>query len=148
MSSSIAVRNELSGGELARAKLAALIVDPDDVVLLDEPTNDLDFDGLEVLERFVAETPSALVVVSHDRAFLENTVERIVEFEAETRTVREFGGSWAEYERLARPGQRSARRRPTRSTSESAIASAACSTTVGHRRGRPARWPTAAGRMR
>jgi ATPase subunit of ABC transporter with duplicated ATPase domains len=92
--------DELSGGELARAKLAALIVDPHDVMLLDEPTNDLDFDGLEVLERFVAQTPSALVVVSHDRAFLESTVERIVEFEAETRTVREFAGSWAEYERL------------------------------------------------
>jgi ATPase subunit of ABC transporter with duplicated ATPase domains len=93
--------DELSGGELARAKLAALIVDPPDVLLLDEPTNDLDFDGLEALERFVTWTASALVVVSHDRAFLESTVERIIEFEAETRTVREFGGSWAEYERLS-----------------------------------------------
>ena len=97
--------DELSGGELARAKLAALIVDPHDVVLLDEPTNDLDFEGLKVLERFVAQTPSALVVVSHDRAFLESTVQRIVEFEAETGTVREFGGSWAEYERLRALGR-------------------------------------------
>src|SRR5215216_4103073 len=71
-----------------------------DVILLDEPTNNLDFDGLELLERFVEETPSALVVVSHDRAFLEQSVERIVEFEAETRKVREFAGSWDEYERL------------------------------------------------
>jgi ATPase subunit of ABC transporter with duplicated ATPase domains len=91
---------ELSGGQLARAKLAALLVDPDDVLLLDEPTNDLDFDGLELLERFVAESPSALVLVSHDRTFLERTVTRVVEFEAETRKVREFAGSWAEYERL------------------------------------------------
>jgi ATPase subunit of ABC transporter with duplicated ATPase domains len=91
---------ELSGGEVARAKLAALLTTDHDVLLLDEPTNDLDFDGLELLERFAAETPSALVIVSHDRAFLEQAVERIVEFEAETRKVREFSGSWDEYERL------------------------------------------------
>jgi ATPase subunit of ABC transporter with duplicated ATPase domains len=91
---------ELSGGQLARSKLAALLVHPSDVLLLDEPTNDLDFDGLQLLERFVAESPSALVLVSHDRTFLERTVTRIVEFEAETRKVREFAGSWAEFERL------------------------------------------------
>jgi ATPase subunit of ABC transporter with duplicated ATPase domains len=90
----------LSGGELARAKLAAVLVADHDVHLLDEPTNDLDFEGLELLERFVAESPTALVLVSHDRAFLESSVTRIVEFEAETRTVRELAGSWAEYERL------------------------------------------------
>jgi ATPase subunit of ABC transporter with duplicated ATPase domains len=90
----------LSGGQLARANLATLLAAEPDVILLDEPTNNLDFDGLELLERFVAETPSALVVVSHDRAFLEQSVERIVEFEAETRRVREFAGSWDEYERL------------------------------------------------
>jgi ATPase subunit of ABC transporter with duplicated ATPase domains len=91
---------ELSGGELARAKLAALLAVDYDILLLDEPTNDLDFEGLALLERFVAGTPSSLVIVSHDRAFLEHTVERIVEFEAETRKVKEFAGSWEEYERL------------------------------------------------
>jgi ATPase subunit of ABC transporter with duplicated ATPase domains len=91
---------ELSDGQLARANLAALLAAEPDVILLDEPTNNLDFEGLELLERFVAETPSALVIVSHDRAFLEQSVERIVEFEAETRKVREFAGSWNEYERL------------------------------------------------
>jgi ATPase subunit of ABC transporter with duplicated ATPase domains len=91
---------ELSGGQLARVKLVALLAADHDVLLLDEPTNDLDFDGLALLERFVAETQSALVIVSHDRAFLEHTVERVVEFEAETRRVQEFVGSWAEYERL------------------------------------------------
>ena len=89
----------LSDGQLARANLAALLAAEPDVILLDEPTNNLDFEGLELLERFVAETPSALVIVSHDRAFLEQSVERIVEFEAETRKVREFAGSWDEYER-------------------------------------------------
>ncbi len=95
----------LSGGEAARAKLAAILLSRFDVLLLDEPTNDLDFDGLELLERFVSSTPSALVLVSHDRAFLEQTVERVVEFEAETRRIREFAGGWSEYERLREAGR-------------------------------------------
>jgi ATPase subunit of ABC transporter with duplicated ATPase domains len=96
----------LSGGETARAKLAAILFSRFDVLLLDEPTNDLDFAGLELLERFVASTSSALVLVSHDRAFLEQAVERVVEFEAETRRIREFAGGWAEYERLRAVGRR------------------------------------------
>ncbi|HZB23437.1 MAG TPA: ATP-binding cassette domain-containing protein [Gaiellaceae bacterium] len=91
-------RTSLSGGEAARAALRAILDADDDVLLLDEPTNDFDFDGLALLERFVERTPSAIVIVSHDRAFLERTVARIVEFEAETRRVREFAGSWQEYE--------------------------------------------------
>jgi ATPase subunit of ABC transporter with duplicated ATPase domains len=97
--------DQLSGGQLARAELGALLAGEHDVLLLDEPTNDLDFEGLAVLERFVAETASALVVVSHDRAFLEHAVDRILEFEAETRRVREFAGSWDEYERLREVGR-------------------------------------------
>ena len=96
----------LSGGEAARAKLATILLSRFDVLLLDEPTNDLDFDGLDLLERFVDSTPSALVLVSHDRAFLEQAVDRVVEFEAETRRIREFAGGWAEYERLREAGRR------------------------------------------
>jgi ATPase subunit of ABC transporter with duplicated ATPase domains len=95
----------LSGGEVARAKLAAILLARFEVLLLDEPTNDLDFDGLDLLERFVSSTSSALVLVAHDRAFLEQTVERVVEFEAETRRIREFAGGWAEYERLRQVGR-------------------------------------------
>jgi ATPase subunit of ABC transporter with duplicated ATPase domains len=97
----------LSGGESTRAKLAAILLSRFDVLLLDEPTNDLDFAGLELLERFVSTTPSALVVVSHDRAFLEHAVNRVLEFEAETRRIREFAGGWAEYERLRALGRSS-----------------------------------------
>jgi ATPase subunit of ABC transporter with duplicated ATPase domains len=100
-------RPGLSGGEAARAALREIFESDDDVLLLDEPTNDLDFDGLRLLERFVARTPAAIVVVSHDRAFLEREVDRIVEFEGETRRVREFAGSWADYER-AREAARAA----------------------------------------
>jgi ATPase subunit of ABC transporter with duplicated ATPase domains len=92
-------RPGLSGGEATRHALYENLDAHDDVFCLDEPTNDLDFSGLALLERFVRRTPSAIVVVSHDRAFLERVVHRIVEFEAGTRRVREFSGGWAEYER-------------------------------------------------
>ena len=95
-----------SGGEAARAALYEVLESDDAVLLLDEPTNDLDFDGLRLLERFVARTASAIVVVSHDRAFLENAVSRVVEFEAETRRVRDFAGSWSDYERARAAARR------------------------------------------
>ena len=71
----------LSGGQAARASLAAILLSRFDVFLLDEPTNDLDFDGLDRLERFVAELPGGAVVVSHDRAFLERVVTRVLELD-------------------------------------------------------------------
>jgi ATPase subunit of ABC transporter with duplicated ATPase domains len=88
----------LSGGEAARVSLAALLLSRFDVLCLDEPTNDLDFDGLERLERFVQRFAGPIVLVSHDRAFLDRTVDRIVAFDAETRAVAEFAGTYAEYE--------------------------------------------------
>ncbi len=86
-----------SGGEAARARLEAILSSDADVLLLDEPTNDLDFAGLELLERFLDRHRGALVVVSHDRALLEGMTQ-IIEFEAETRTVRRFAGGWSEFE--------------------------------------------------
>ena len=88
----------LSGGEAARAALAAILLARFDVFLLDEPTNNLDFAGLERLERFLDGLAAGVVLVSHDRAFLDRTVNRIVEFEAETRQMREYAGTWTEYE--------------------------------------------------
>ena len=66
----------LSGGQAARASLAAVLLSRFDVFLLDEPTNDLDFAGLDRLERFLDEVAGGVVVVSHDRAFLERTITR------------------------------------------------------------------------
>ena len=88
----------LSGGEAARAALAAILLARFDVFLLDEPTNNLDFAGLARLERFLDGLAAGVVLVSHDRAFLDRTVNRIVEFEAETRRVDEYAGTWSEYE--------------------------------------------------
>ena len=87
----------LSGGEAARASLAAILLSRFDVLLLDEPTNDLDFAGLERLEAFVDELPGGVVIVSHDRAFLERTVTRVLELDEHTRSGTEYGGGWLGY---------------------------------------------------
>ena len=87
----------LSGGQGARAALAAILLSRFDVLLLDEPTNDLDFAGLTQLERFLRDLDGALVVVSHDRAFLEATVDRVVELDEHTRRSTEYGGGWLGY---------------------------------------------------
>lgn len=98
---------ELSGGERARADLASILLSRFDLLLLDEPTNDLDFDGLERLERFVDTYSGALVLVSHDRAFLDRTVDRVASIEPDTRIVREWAGGWTDYE-IARGVERTA----------------------------------------
>jgi ATPase subunit of ABC transporter with duplicated ATPase domains len=87
----------LSGGQRARAALAAILLSRFDVLLLDEPTNDLDFAGLSQLEAFVRGLDGALVVVSHDRAFLEATVDRVLELDEHTRKATEYGGGWLGY---------------------------------------------------
>ena len=88
----------LSGGEAARTALAAILLARFDVLLLDEPTNDLDFAGLDLLERFLTRTESALVLVSHDRVLLDRSVTRVVELDEWTRGAREYAGGFREYE--------------------------------------------------
>ena len=87
----------LSGGELARASLAALMLSRFDITLLDEPTNDLDFDGLARLEQLVAQQAGGVMVVSHDRAFLARTVSSVLELDQHTHQATYFQGSWAAY---------------------------------------------------
>ncbi len=87
----------LSGGQGARARLAAVLLARFDVLLLDEPTNDLDFEGLDLLEGFLASLPGAVVTVSHDRAFLDRVVSRILEIEEHTHRGAEYAGAWSEY---------------------------------------------------
>ncbi len=88
----------LSGGEAARAALAAILLSRFDVFLLDEPTNNLDFAALEQLEEFLRGLAAGVVLVSHDRDFLDRTINRVVEFEGETRRVHEYAGNWSQYE--------------------------------------------------
>ncbi|HVT42548.1 MAG TPA: ATP-binding cassette domain-containing protein, partial [Acidimicrobiales bacterium] len=91
-------QHALSGGQEARAALAALLLARFDVTLLDEPTNDLDFEGLARLEDLVARRRGAMVVVSHDRAFLERTVTDVLEIDEHTRTAQQFGGGWTAFQ--------------------------------------------------
>ncbi|SEF37847.1 ATPase components of ABC transporters with duplicated ATPase domains [Amycolatopsis pretoriensis] len=87
----------LSGGQAARAGLASLLLSRYDVFLLDEPTNDLDLDGLARLERFVSGLRAATVLVSHDREFLARTVDRVVELDLAQQQVNVYGGGYEAY---------------------------------------------------
>jgi ATPase subunit of ABC transporter with duplicated ATPase domains len=87
----------LSGGQAARAELAATILSRFDVFLLDEPTNDLDLDGLSRLEAFVTSLTAGLVIVSHDRTFLERVVTSVLEIDEHDHTARRFEGGWRAY---------------------------------------------------
>jgi ATPase subunit of ABC transporter with duplicated ATPase domains len=100
-------RHGLSGGESARVALASILLSRFDLLLLDEPTNDLDFDGLERLERFLDSYRGALVVVSHDREFLDRTVDRIAAIEPGSHRLREWAGGWSAYA-VARDAERAA----------------------------------------
>ena len=87
----------LSGGQAARASLASVLLSRYDVFLLDEPTNDLDFAGLERLERFVLGLSSGLVMVSHDREFLARTVTSVLDVDEPSRTATLYGGGLDAY---------------------------------------------------
>ncbi|MEU9362830.1 ABC-F family ATP-binding cassette domain-containing protein [Streptomyces sp. NPDC048301] len=87
----------LSGGQAARAGLASLLLSRYDVFLLDEPTNDLDLDGLERLERFVSGLRAGTVVVSHDREFLMRTVTKVLELDLAQQQINLYGGGYASY---------------------------------------------------
>ena len=97
----------LSGGERNRLLLARLFARPSNVLVLDEPTNDLDIDTLELLESLLQEFPGTLFLVSHDRAFLENTVTQVIAFEGDG-VLTEFGGGYDDWLRFTK--QRSAER--------------------------------------
>jgi ATPase subunit of ABC transporter with duplicated ATPase domains len=87
----------LSGGQAARASLASVLLSRYDVFLLDEPTNDLDFAGLERLEQFVLGLQAGLVVVSHDREFLARTVSSVLDLDEPTRTATLYNGGFEAY---------------------------------------------------
>ena len=126
----------LSGGERRRLQLLLVLAARPNVLLLDEPTNDLDLDTLRVLEEFLDEWPGALIVVSHDRAFLERTVTDVVVMDGTGRVGRRPGG-YAAWVAERRTGSRSnvPRREPSpvraSSTSTGSAARGAKSTKKG-----------------
>jgi len=92
--------SSLSGGERNRLLLARLFARPTNVLVLDEPTNDLDIDTLELLESLLQEYKGTLFLVSHDREFLENTVTQVIAFEGNG-VLDEFGGGYDDWLRFS-----------------------------------------------
>ena len=86
----------LSGGERSRLLLARLFTRPANVLVLDEPTNDLDIETLEILEARLAEFDGTVLIVSHDRQFLDNVVTSTLAFEGDG-VVREYVGGYADW---------------------------------------------------
>jgi ATP-binding cassette subfamily F protein uup len=94
----------LSGGERNRLLLARLFARPTNVLVLDEPTNDLDIDTLELLESLLQDYKGTLFLVSHDREFLENTVTQVIVFEGNG-VLDEFGGGYDDWLRYSKQKQ-------------------------------------------
>ena len=88
---------ELSGGQAARVMLAGVLLSRPTVLLLDEPTNHLDLDGIRWLERYLSSFPGAVLVVTHDRRFLDETVSRILELDPVTRALAVYEGGYTAF---------------------------------------------------
>jgi ATP-binding cassette subfamily F protein uup len=106
--------SRLSGGERNRLLLARLLTQPSNVLVMDEPTNDLDIETLELLEDLLAEYPGTLLLVSHDREFLNNVVTSTLVLEGEGR-VKEYAGGYDDWQRQAAPPPEKAERAKPRS---------------------------------
>ena len=95
----------LSGGQRNRLLLARMFTKPSNLLVLDEPTNDLDLETLELLEELLAEYQGTVLLVSHDREFLNNVVSSLLVLEGQGQ-VREYAGGYDDWLRHARSEQR------------------------------------------
>ncbi|HEX8229143.1 MAG TPA: ABC-F family ATP-binding cassette domain-containing protein [Chloroflexia bacterium] len=89
--------SELSGGQKTRLGLATLLLREPDLLLLDEPTNHLDVEALEWLEEFITGYPNSVLIVSHDREFLDRTVTRVLYVDRASRSVTSYPGNYSDF---------------------------------------------------
>lgn len=89
--------DKLSGGQKTKIALAKLLIDEPTMLLMDEPTNNLDLESMVWLERFVKNFKGNVLVISHDRAFLDNTVKKIFELDPHTHTLNEYHGGYSDF---------------------------------------------------
>ncbi len=109
--------SQLSGGERRRLYLLTVLMQNPNFLILDEPTNDLDLITLNVLEEFLLHFPGCVLVVTHDRYFMDKIVDHLFVFEGDGR-IRDFNGTYAEYrslrDREAKPNQAGTTKRPVK----------------------------------
>ncbi len=87
--------NLLSGGQKSRVMLAKLLLEKADILMLDEPTNHLDIEAISWLEKYIKDFKGAVIIISHDRYFLDNTVDRI--FLMENKSLTSYNGNYSEF---------------------------------------------------
>jgi ABC transport system ATP-binding/permease protein len=101
--------SQLSGGEKRRLYLLSILMTNPNFLILDEPTNDLDILTLNVLEDFLLEFPGCVLIVTHDRYFMDKIVEHLFVFEGEGK-IRDFNGDYTDYREIQKEREREQRR--------------------------------------
>jgi ATP-binding cassette subfamily F protein uup len=101
--------SQLSGGERRRLFLLMILMRNPNFLILDEPTNDLDILTLNILEDFLLEFPGCVIIVTHDRYFMDKVVEHLFVFEGNGQ-IRDFNGDYSEYREIQREKEREQRR--------------------------------------
>lgn len=87
----------LSGGEKTKIFLSKIEMEQSQIIILDEPTNNLDGEGIDYLERIIKKSKSAFLIISHDRKFLDNTVTKVIELSEYTRNIKTYDGNYSDY---------------------------------------------------
>jgi ATP-binding cassette subfamily F protein uup len=97
--------SKLSGGEKKRLQLLSILFRNPNFLILDEPTNDLDLPTLDILEEFLLEFPGCIIIVSHDRYFMDKIVDHLFVFEGQGE-IRDFPGNYSQYREVAKAEQK------------------------------------------